>query len=220
MVALGVPATTGYLVSDPGDDLTRAIAYLHHPAFHMRRESGGPDYGAHVVFAFNPETRTVKDQFPNARRRKEHPFSRHHGLLSEKQNLRVGQPDFSCFVPGVEDRNVAAREDTARRAVLGHSSHQFSALGFLVRQIRPAEPDVVSHPRCNLPVAIDYANRPRVTVERERARPDDKPGCSPSGGVGGNLNKQTPFPQNQLSGEVVPAPVGSQGVVMSGESHG
>ena len=49
MLALGVPAATGYLISDSGNGLPRAIADVYNAAFNMGRESRGPDYCGAVL---------------------------------------------------------------------------------------------------------------------------------------------------------------------------
>ena len=139
--------------------------------------------------------------------------------MPEKQHIRVRQPQFGGLVFGIEDADLVAHQETGWRTMLLQAGYQFPTLGLLICNGGPAEPDVVSHPCNNPAMAIYHPHRPRVCLEQKRTGPNNKPGRSPSGRVGGDFDKQTSFLQNQLPSEIVPAPVGSQRVVMPRESH-
>ncbi len=87
--ALVVPASARYFVPNLGYDSTGSVADLYHAVFDMWREPGGPDDAADAVFSFQPQAWAVQDQLSNACRSRERPFSRHHGLLPEKQDIRA-----------------------------------------------------------------------------------------------------------------------------------
>ena len=99
VLALIVSAPASYLVPDPGDGPARTIADMYNAAFNMRRKPGRPDYRG---TAFQPQALSVQDQLPDSFRIEELPVNRGYRLLSEKQYIRVRQPQFGGLVLRLE----------------------------------------------------------------------------------------------------------------------
>ena len=105
VLALIVSAPASYLVPDPGDGPPRTIADVYNAVFNMRREPCRPDYRG---TALQPQALSVQDQLPDSFRIEELPVNRGYRLLSEKQYIRVRQPQFGGLVLGLEHSRYLA----------------------------------------------------------------------------------------------------------------
>ena len=87
VVKIEEPAAANYFVSNLGDNSTCPVADVDHLTVGMRRKSGGLNYCGGTVF--QAEALPVQNQPSNAHRRLENVVARYHGLLPEKDNIRV-----------------------------------------------------------------------------------------------------------------------------------
>ena len=108
---------------------------MHHAAFSMAREPGGPEYHRPAV---RSQVLAVKDKVSGACCIHEPAVRRDLAFLPEKQHIQVRQPQFGGLVLGIEDGDLFARQERGLQAALRQPRYQFSTLGLLISDCCPA----------------------------------------------------------------------------------
>ena len=102
---------------------------MHHAAFSIAREPGGPEYHHPAV---RSQALAVKDKLSGACCTHELTVHRDLGFLPEKQHIQVRQAQFGGLVLGIEDGDLFALQERGLQAALRQPRYQFSALGLLI----------------------------------------------------------------------------------------